>query len=266
MYSMKPCYRHDEYVLQRGHLDPSIDCTYVLIMEGSPREASIHDHISKAGITSRVVFQYNTGYKKCKKKLRKPAPNYDLEHANKRIFKHALRRGYKRIIVLEDDCEFDDRIRDPEVVNDLNTFLNKKNPSVYNLGPTFFFSSPLDILLQKKHRLLLYNAASHATIYNDTYMRYGVKHPFMMGHSDFETNRHISKYTYRIPLAYQKVVSTENAREGWGFIWPVMNTFIVQPSGIDKNVQPGYDNLKRVFDLVSVGTCLFLLLLIWLRE
>jgi hypothetical protein len=108
------CYRLVEEVFKvPGNFDSCIDCTYVLIMEGSPREKHIREEVAKAGITSRVIYQYNKGYKKCRKNLRVQKTNYDLEHALKNAFRDALDRGYVRILVLEDDCEFDDRIKNP---------------------------------------------------------------------------------------------------------------------------------------------------------
>lgn len=252
---MDTCYYYRDYKLPNGNLDPSVDCTYVLIMHESPREQQIYQQIVKAEPTTRVVFQYNLGYKKCQKTLREDKPNIDLEHAVKTVFKHALDRGYKRILVLEDDCEFDERIQNPEVIDDLNTFLVDKDPSVYNFGSILPIVSPVDVVANNKHQFLLYNTTAHATVYNDVYMSYAMEHDFMMGHADFETNRHLSKYTYKYPLAYQKVVKTENSQEGWGGIWPVVELFLIKPFGIDREVQPGYDNIKRVLDYTGVILC-----------
>lgn len=259
------CYYYEEFHVTQGNLDQSIDCTYVLTMRGSPRKEQIYNNIVKSNITTNVIFQYNYGYKKCDKTLRKNRPNYDLEHALKTIFKQALDKGYKRILVVEDDCQFDERIEDKEVINDLNTFLIQKNPKIYNLGPVICVSSPIDILLGKKHQNVLFNTASHAMIYNEEYMRYAVGADFMLGHSDFETNRHASKYTYHKPVAYQIIEKTENATEGWGYAWPLLDWFVVKPTGIDKQVQPGYDTLKRNNDYLTILCCLGLFLFIFLR-
>ena len=74
-----PCYYYEDFHVTQGSLDPSVDCTYVLIMHGSPRKEQIYQNIVKANLTTNVVFQYNYGYKKCDKNLRKGGPNYDLE-------------------------------------------------------------------------------------------------------------------------------------------------------------------------------------------
>lgn len=258
-----PCYYYEQFYVAEGNLDPSVDCTYVLIMHGSPRKEQIYQNIVKSNLTTNVIFQYNYGYKNCEKNLKKNGPNYDLEDANKTVFKHALNKGYKRILVLEDDCQFDERIRNKEIIDDLNEFLLEKNPKIYSLGPTFAIASPVDIVQQNKHQLLLYNSAAHAVIYNEEYMRYAINVDFMLGHSDFETNRHTSKYAYHKPVAYQLVEKTENATEGWGYVWPLLDMFILKPTGIDKQVQPGYDILKRNNDYVSLSSsicCIVLLI------
>ena len=126
---MSDCYRTKSYTIDKGNYDGVIECTYVLLMENSKREEQILRQIEDAKVTSKVVIQYNKGYKKCEKNLKVNRPNYDLVHALKNVFKHALDRGYSRIIVLEDDCQFDESIRDPVVVNDLRTFFGSTRPT-----------------------------------------------------------------------------------------------------------------------------------------
>ena len=257
---MSDCYTLKEVRGPSGSMDSCIDCTYVLIMEGSMREAQIKEQVATAGLTSKVIFQYNRGYKKCKKNLRIQKSNYDLEHALKNIFAHALKSGYERILVLEDDCEFDERIRNPEVIHDVKTFLLEKNPSVYSLGSFMLLPNPLDVLTGSKNQLLLYNTASHAVVYNRTYMEWLSENDCMLGHVDFETNRHMSKYTYKIPLAYQKIEKTENAQEGWGYVYPLIEMLLVRPLNLAHQVQPGYDTIKKWADIVSVLILIILVL------
>jgi hypothetical protein len=163
-------------------------------------------------------------------------------------------------LVLEDDCEFDERIRDPEIIHDVETFLLEKNPSVYSLGSFMLLPNPLDVLTGSKHQLLLYNTASHAVVYNRRYMEWLSENDCMLGHVDFETNRHLSKYTYKIPLAYQKIEKTENAQEGWGYVYPLMETVLFGPLNLAHQVQPGYDTVKRWADIVSVLILIILVL------
>ena len=247
------CYR---LVEEPGNFDSCIDCTYVLLMEGSPRETQIREQVARGGITSRVVYQYNKGYKNCHKNLRVQKPNYDLEHALKNAFKDALDKGYERILVIEDDCEFDDRIRNPMIIDDLCGFLKSKNPDVYTLGSFLPVVNPFSF---SNHQRLILNFSSHAVVYNRRYMEWLINNDCMLGHVDFETNRHWSKFTYKFPLAYQKMTRTENVENGWKIPFQILNTLIFTPAGIDRQVQPGYDLIKKWSDILVVLLCVWIL-------
>lgn len=255
------CYSYKTVITsEEGHYDTSIDCTYVLIMENSPREPQILQQVHQSQLTSRVVFQYNKGYKRCPKKgIRKP--NYDLCHANLTAFAHALKQGYKRILLLEDDCQFDHRIKNRQVVRDLTHFLTTHNPDIYNLGPFISLSSPIDILRGASHHRLLLSFSTHAVIYNDRYMRALLKKgQCVLGHTDATHNTLTwSKFTYKYPLAYQLTPETDNTREGWWYVYPILNLFIFKPFGINKQVQPGYDRLRFVCNLFSILLFIFLI-------
>lgn len=261
---MSDCYYTKSYTIDSGNYDGVIECTYILLMENSKREEQIIHQVENAQVTNQVVIQYNKGYKNCEKNLRANKPNYDLVDALKNVFKHALEQGYSRIIVLEDDCQFDERIRDPVVVNDLRTFLKKRDPQIYNLGTTLSLTSPLDILLHNKNQRLLYTTCAHAVIYNKKYMDSAIHRKFMLGHVDFEHNRTWSKYTYMYPLAYQIFTETENAKEGWGYVYFLLDKLLFKPLKLDEQVQPGFDRLKMTFDYVSI--ILFLLLIFTIRR
>ena len=56
-------------------------------------------------------------------------------------------------------------------------------------------------------------------------------------------NIHWSKFTYKIPLAYQKTILTENAKDGWRYVYPIVNTLFYKPFRLDTKVQPGHDYL-----------------------
>ena len=254
---MTVCYRLvEEISKESGTFDSCIDCTYILVMEDSDREKHIRKEVANSGITSRVVYQYNKGYKKCAKNLRVHKPNYDLEHALKNAFRDALDKGYERILVLEDDCEFDERIKNPLIIDDLCVFLKNRNPDVYTLGSFMPIINPLSF---SNHQRLLLHFGSHAIVYNRKYMEWLVMNDCMLGHVDFETNRHWSKFTYKLPLAYQKVVPTENTREGWAGYYEVLHALIFKPSGITTKVQPGYDTIKKWSDILVVLACVWIL-------
>lgn len=237
-----------------------IDCVYVMLMEGSSREKTIQETLKHLPLAPTVFFQYNKGYKKCDKKLQHNKPHYDLCDANRTAFRHALDHGFRRILLLEDDCVFDDRIFQPTVIKDINSFLKENNPMIYNLGPFVCLPSPIDVLCQATHPRMLLSFSAHAVIYNEAYMRQFTT--CLLGHTDATHNRYWDKFTYHQPLAYQLVQPTDNSREGWGYVYPVVDLLVVKPFGIDRAVQPGYDRLRIVCNLFSLF--LFLLILSYL--
>lgn len=257
------CYRFVEYSsVPRGTFDSVIDCTYVLLMENSPREKSILKTIQDAQLTQRVRIQYNKGFRKCTKELPEQKPNFDLCHALQNVFKDALANEYERIVVLEDDCLFDERIRDPEVVGDLTTFLRDRDPEVYNLGTMIFLTFPWAPLFQKHHRLL-FGSLTHAMIYNKKYMETVAQSIHMS--TDFEPIFHFSAFTYHKPLAYQLFTPTENSQEGWYGLWPIMNYLIFERFHMDTCYQPGFDRMYKVSHGMSIVIFLLIFYLIFIR-
>lgn len=248
------CYYYRSETLPDGSLDSSVDCTYVLLMVGSKREHQIREQVRKAGLTSTVIFQYNYGYKKCDKPLKHKLPNFDLYHANQTVFRHALSRGYRRILLLEDDCVFDNKITNNKVVDDLNTFLKKENPSIYNLGSSLLLSSPISILSFNKHQRMIISFDTHAVVYNDTYMKWLCNNQVFGGHVDFAHNFHWSKFTYIVPLAYQPKVETNNSINGFGSMYGLMSILIYKPFNLDdeRSFSKAYNATKSLYDFISI--------------
>ena len=258
---MSDCYYYEYIKLPSGSLDPSIDHLYVLTMHESPRIPVIKDQVKKAGIVSNVTIQYNYGYKNCHKELKQNKPNYDMMHALQKLFRHALSKGYKRIMILEDDCQFDERVRDPEVIDDLNSFFIQKDPQVYNFASGFGIVNPLDVLLHNKHQLVLYMYLAHCVVYNQDYIQYAAHNEFKTHSPDDEFNIALSKYVYHKPLAYQILGETENFKYGgWGII-SYLHKYVIFPIfPLNRSVQPAFDNVKLFSDYLSVILFLFIIL------
>ena len=248
------CYRFVEYSIPIGTFDPVIDCTYVLLMENSPRERTIMKTIQEAHLTKLVRVQYNKGFRKCTKTLPEQKTNFDLIHALQNVFKNALTHGYKRIVVLEDDCIFDERIHDPVIVNDLTTFLRDRDPDVYNLGTWMYLTLPWAPFTQKHHRMLV-GLLAHAMVYNKKYMETTI-HAMHLS-PDIEPMFHFHAFTYYKPLAYQLLPETENSREGYYSI-PCVSKFIRSVFRMDTMYQPGFDRMHKI----SQGVSIFIFILI----
>ena len=88
-------------------------------------------------------------------------------------------------------------------------------------------------------------------------MNWLVHNACLTGNTDNTHNIHWSKFTYKIPLAYQKTILTENAKDGWGYVYPIVNTLFYNPFQLDTKVQPGHDYVRIIFDILTL--ILFLL-------
>lgn len=254
------CYTRKILNYKNGIFD-SIDCTYIITTYNSTRIDKLIDTINKIRPTKKVVVQYNKTYKNCNKKLEKYLVNYDLSDANIHAFKHAITNNFKRVLVLEDDCEFDDRIHNKRITNSINKFLKLKNPDIYNFGTTISITNPFDILF-KEHQLLLLNSCAHATVYSERYMKDIVKRGgHILGHVDFNTNMYMSKYTFHKPIAYQKILPTENAINNWSIYYYISKPFF-DLLHLDKKVQPGFDILKIIHDFISIFIFIFIIVIL----
>ena len=112
-------YYFKEYNNDKGIFDTIVDITYILLMENSPREKSVLDNIHKFKLSKKVIIQYNKGFLNCKKDLIQQTTNYDLSDAYNNVFIDSLKNNYNRILVLEDDFMFDDRILNKNTLKDI---------------------------------------------------------------------------------------------------------------------------------------------------
>lgn len=247
------CYRHEYYTFPRGKFDDIVDCTYIMTMENSPRTKTILETFTKYTPTSKCIIQYNKGYKNCKKNLKQQLPNHDLVHSIQNVFKHAIKSGCQRILVLEDDCMFDERINDPEIINDISKFINNNDPKIYSLGTLFHLTFPWEPIVSNHHRLI-WGTCAHAMIYNLKYMIETCDIDFLGSGTDVEINRHWDKFVYYKPIAYQTFPDTENSRTGWIIpgLKSILDLLFFIPTGLTHKPQPGFDILTIIFQILSV--------------
>lgn len=257
------CYRYQYYNFSHGKFDKVVDCTYVLLLENSNREETILNTISKYKPTSKCVIQYNQGYKNCKKELRRQLPHNDLTHCLQTAFKHALANGYNRILVLEDDCEFDQRINDTYITDDICNFINKNNPDIYSLGAVSTMS-PLDILFSRHCRMYAMGL-THAVIYNHRFMSKKYNTDWLLDTTDIELNLYWNKFTYYKPIAYQKFPDTENSLNGWmgRYVKKFFNMILIDPLELKTKTQPGFDKLYIFFKVLSFLIFFFIIKIIY---
>tara|TARA_B100000963_G_scaffold165487_1_gene143777 strand:- start:3 stop:848 length:846 start_codon:yes stop_codon:yes gene_type:complete len=256
--SNQNCYKIDELHLDRGLLDTLVDAVYVLLLENSPRSESVYRQLNEYKLSRNVFVFINKGYKHCEKRLCQQKPAFDLMDANAQVMYHSQEKGYNNILILEDDFLFDDRIRDPVILQEIGEFVNKREFNVYNLG---VIGLPIDPWAT--HMRMFVTGIAHAVIYSpqgkqrvlDEYK----KDPCMTspwisrlfvdfrGH-DLWYNRFLEKqYSYKTPICYQIFPDTENKKE-----WQTsIGNLCLSLLKLTKQPKPGWDNLYMLFKIIS---------------
>jgi hypothetical protein len=236
------CYNFVAITYEQGFLDPSTDATYIIHLEGNGRYDHIMDQLSKYHPTKLVYILYNKGYKKCKKKLPRELPRYDLTDAFVTCFKHATAQNYNNILILEDDFIFTDLILDPIIPNRVNKFINEQNNElfIYLLGSLSTLQLPYD----NYHTIVPSGAGAHSIVYSKEFIKYTLKMNISDIHDwDQHTWTSLKRYTYYKPLCVQLFPMTENKKEwGTGFIEGLHKILF-----LDTHIEPGY----TIYNIVS---------------
>lgn len=209
------CYKYDLIKFKKGILDNLVDAVYVLLLEGSDRTKSVYQQINNLKLCKKNYIQINKGYKKCKKKLRKQNSTYDLLHANYTCFKHANKKNFNRILVLEDDFEFSNYINKFFIIKEIDLFLQNNECNVYSFGNLIGHRNNIN-----KHSKMEMVGGAHSMIISKYVRNTFIKdYPNNDIQMDYYYNKFDNKYTYYYPLCYQKFPATENSRiwSNWFF-------------------------------------------------
>lgn len=202
------CYKYDLIKFDKGSLDNIIDAIYVLLLEGSDRTTSVYEQINELKLCKKCYIQINKGYKKCKKKLRKQNSTFDLLHANYTCFKHANKKNFNRILVLEDDFLFSSYIKNSQIIKKIDLFLKNNKCNVYSFGNLIGNRNIIS-----RHCIMELVGGAHAMIISkyvrDTFIEDYYENDIQM---DYYYNKFKHKYTYIFPLCYQKFRDTENKK------------------------------------------------------
>ena len=256
------CYRHETFEFDSGLFDSCIDMTYVLTMENSDRIQHFTKQLELHKPSSKVIVQYNSGFRNCSKTLKEQTAGDDLADAVRNVFIHALDNGYERVLVFEDDFFMDNYKRHD--IKKIIKFINNKNPDIYHLGPL-----PVVVVPSfRSHRKLVFFGGAASMIYGrrymDSYVNTYATHPVPASMVDgkFPNDLRWSSYTYRKPIAFQTWPVTENSQA-----WSTGNNKIIGDlikfAKLDKTHEH-YDKINRsmqmawliplsLFILISIG-------------
>lgn len=208
------CYRYEK-LSNNSSLFPIIDCSYVLIMNGSKFESRVRRQLKEYPLSIKMILQWNSGFKKCEKRLARQFTVSDLTDCYATVFHNALENGYNYIIILEEDFMIDERIRDNEVREDINRFILGNNPEMICLGSVIWKSEKCE---DNNFRRLKIKQGTHAVIMNRKIIEYLYRkiNDNEIYDMDILTNKDCERmYGYKYPLIKQVFSITEN-QENWG--------------------------------------------------
>ncbi len=212
----KDSYKFKEINYNTGIFDNCIDCTYVLHLEGNGRLNNIMTQLKKYKPSKKIFILFNKGFKKSKKNKLIDKPWKDLVEANYYIFLHAKKNNFENILVLEDDCYFDDEILNKDTINNITNFINNKKDSsfLYSLGYFSLITIPLfyDMNTHYSPFFLTIHSCIFSKKYRDNILNLGLDKIFEenMG---WDVNLNPSGYIYHKPIAYQLFKDSDNKKD-----------------------------------------------------
>ena len=247
------CYNLKKLEYDQATFSDSVDATYIIHLEGNGRLKDIFDQLNKYQPTKIIYILFNKGYKKCKKKLSKNEPPIDLIDAYYQILKDAKIKNYRNILILEDDFIFNDRMNDPEITNDINSFINEKEGEqfMYMIGTI----PHLQIPYKNKHYNLFISSGVHASVYSRKFRDYVLDNIPSHEVSDWDvfTNVICTRYIYQDPLCYQLCPDTENSKYWINYFGTAdLLKKYMKSLEMDTKVEPGYsicynNSRKRIY-------------------
>ena len=104
------CIRLEKKNFKNSMFQQSIDATYIIHLENNGRLPLIEKQLKIFQPTNPVYIVFNKGFKNCQKILPYQVPARDLVDTFFFVFQDANEKGYKNILVLEDDFIFSNEI------------------------------------------------------------------------------------------------------------------------------------------------------------
>ena len=224
------CYKLKTLNFESGIFDSCVDISYIITMESSiERHKNIMKQLSKVVPTKKVIIVYNKGFKKCPKYYLNKKIDISLEditYTYMYIYKNS--KKYNNILVFEDDFILNEKNLNKKAINEINNFVNKKNPNIYYLGCFPSFINPL--YLNSTHKQVILHAGTHAHIINkntrNKLLHIYKKDKFTTKDYDEMLNFLIKrKFLYFRPLYVQPFLETENYNN-WGKNCGNINIFV----------------------------------------
>jgi hypothetical protein len=251
---MEP-YKFRKVLFDDGFLNKSVDATYIIHLEGNGRYEHIQKQLLEYHPTNIVHILFNKGYKKSLKKSFIDKPALDLVDSYLEVFKHANKKKYNNILILEDDFIFSEKIKNIEHQTNINNSINnlEDNNFIYLLGCIPYTQIPYNLY---NYRTL--SSGTHSVIYSkQNRIKTLLKNQEEIKDWDTYNNQNINRIMYYIPLCYQLFPETENSKlwcEDVNIFMYLLSRFIQKVFKIlnlDINIEPGTSILYFISNILS---------------
>jgi hypothetical protein len=240
----------------------NLDATYIIHLEGNGREEHINNQLEEYHPTNLVYILYNKGYKRCNKNLHLNESKVDLIDAFLYVFKDAVGKNYKNILILEDDFIFNNKIKDKQIQNNIVEFIKKKEnePMIYMLGCLPIIQKSQD----KYTNTVTIGIGTHACIYTKSVMEQSLQENIQdIVDWDYYTCKRYTRYMYHEPLCYQLFPETENQKNWESFCGlTYFLIYIIKLVKLDKQTEPGYTFFYNASKVLYVMFVMFVVLFI----
>ena len=213
----------------------NVCATYVVHLANNGRIDSVMRELKATPPSSIVHIIFNQGPKE--KDLPEETPEQDIIHAYKHVFKDAVKRGYDRILVLEDDFFFRTDLATADVAS-VNRFLEapRNRRWTYQLG-----CIPCLMVPCGNKSYVTASFATHACVYSKPFQEYALRYTGSIRDWDLFCFLHSVRYTYTNPLCYQLFTETDNYNN-WSNVLGLVGLikWTLKKLQLDKQAEPGY--------------------------
>jgi len=230
----KRCYHYKYLKGDEGIFENLVDAVFILLMENSEREKNVMEQLNKYKLHSNIIIQYNKGFKKCSKNLKKQQSNFDLLDANYNIFQKSIEMKYNNILILEDDFIITPNILNKNYIKSIEILINKDDFNLINLGGIYLISKKYDknidnpLILSSAHSVI-YNKKYFHDFINNYYYKFSQADNFSIVNNKYVTNQ---------PLIVQPFPNTEN-QNAWPKLGKMFHNFGDKMLDIDWNNSKG---------------------------
>lgn len=237
----------EHFKFKNGLLNKCVDATYIIYLEKNEHYNNIQKQLDEYHPTDNIYILFRK--------------SLDIVDAFLKIYKHAEKKNYNNILILEDDFIFSKKIKYVEHINNINDIINKLDDTdfIYLLGCIPYLQIPYDF-----NNFMVLSSDTYAAIYSKQNRINTLNQNRMeITNESIFNNQNINKIMYYIPLCYQLFTETEDSKNSI-FMYYISKIIreIIKLFNLYKSVEPGTTIIYLITRTLSI-TILLLFLIIF---